>query len=132
MKFKIITTLVLFIFLMGSDMLFHSMLMGEMYAQTAHLWRSEVEMHDLYAWSIAGHLLIALVVTELLNRVSGENKGRICVAVLIALSYCGGQLMMYSVVPYGLTMIVCWMVAAMVQYILVALIFNLLKGKLDA
>ena len=58
MKRFIIAFLAAYIFLFVWGWLLNGVLLKDVYAQTAHLWRSESEMRSLFHWIILGQALV--------------------------------------------------------------------------
>ncbi len=58
-KRAFIATLVMFAFVWISDFVIHGLILGNRYMETAHLWRPEQEMREMFGWMLVGQLLIA-------------------------------------------------------------------------
>ena len=58
-KSMIIAVIALFVYIVASDFLIHSLLMGDLYMQTANIWRPQADMESMMPFMFLGQLLIA-------------------------------------------------------------------------
>src|SRR5688572_30699961 len=88
-----------FVFIFATDFLIHSVLMKDMYASNASLWRTEAEMQSHFGWMLLGQFLIAKFFCVIFAR-GYENKGiweGARFGVLMAPMSMGGFLINYAV-----------------------------------
>ncbi len=120
----------IFIFIVVFEFLFHGVYMQNAYEQTTNLWRAEDEMQKHMPWLILGQFIIACGFVALFTKAfkrGGIPEGAIY-GFLLAIIFCGHQLIGYAVSPYPLSLLINWIIGTLIELtlagILVALIFR--------
>ena len=117
-KSLIITIIVAFITVWATDFLIHGLWLGGTYKATASLWRPEAEMMAHMPWMLLSQFLIAAAFTMIFAACVAEKR---CMSCTIKYAACmgifsgAGQLMMYVVQPLPGSLAAKWVLAAIVQ-----------------
>lgn len=128
LKRYVMSAIVVFVFVFLYEWLFHGMLMGGMYAETAELWRSQADMQSKFHWMLIGQALFALTVSYIFTR-GYEGRGLmegVRFGILITLFTAGPQLVMYAVAPHPGEMVIYWMLGALLELVLIGMILSTL------
>ncbi|MGE4234381.1 MAG: hypothetical protein AB7F43_13725 [Bacteriovoracia bacterium] len=123
-KKLIITLLVSFVSVFVTDMIIHQHLLGELYRQNAHLWRTEMEMGQHLHFMLLGQILVAICFAFIFTK-GYEKKGLAEGArygALMAAFTTGGLLINHAVLPYPLALTMAWVVTTFIQNILVGIL----------
>ena len=124
----ILASIAITIFVMAFDFLFHGMIMGETYQQTANLWRSQESMQGHMLWMILGQIIMSIGFVALFTK--GFKRGGLIEGVifglLVATLFIGANLIMYSVAPYSMSMVMSWIIGKVVQLVLAGIIVALI------
>src|SRR5437899_9584511 len=112
----------IFIFLWG--WLLNGVLLKDIYAQTANLWRSQSEMMSLFHWIIIGQALIvfAFVLIYASGFASGGVIAGIRLGILIEIAAIGMRLGFYAVQPIPGKLILYGSIGGLVEMIIVGAI----------
>jgi len=106
-----------FIFIFVFEWIFHGMILGETYSQTAHLWRPKEEMPQYMGWMVLGQLLFAFIFSYIFLK-GYENKGTmegVRYGLLIATLYVPTNIILYSVIPYPAHLVVAWVIGGYIE-----------------
>jgi hypothetical protein len=138
----LITTILIFVFLLAFDAVVHGHLFKDMYAATASLWRSEDDMKRFWPYCLAYHFALAATVTCLYGLVKkGDNaqcdtmpapvvpekkccphKKAVCfglkLGIIIGLVHASSYIFM----PIPSNIIIAWFLASVVQGLGIGLI----------
>ncbi len=120
----IFASIVVTIFIMAFDFLFHGLLMSDMYKQTANLWRPQDSMNDYMIWMVLGQILMSFGFVALFTKAfkrGGIPEG-VVYGLLVAILFIGTNLIMYAVAPYTISMVIYWSVGSTIQLILAGII----------
>jgi hypothetical protein len=126
-KSLLITILVAFITVFATDFLIHGVLLAGTYKATASLWRPEAEMMAKMPWMMLGQFLAAAAFTMIFAACVAEKR---CMSCTIKFAACmgifasAGQLMAYAVQPVPGSLVAMWMLAAIVQAVLLGIIVH--------
>ena len=120
--------LVIFVFIVIYEGLVHGVFLKGAYEATASAWRSQDEMQKYLGWMFLGQYLVALVSVLLFRQIRLlEIEDAIPVGALIGLLFGVSQFIMYAVAPYSLSLVFLWMLAGVIEYTLIALIWIFTK-----
>ncbi len=120
----ILASIVITIFIMAFDFLFHGMFMASTYEQTASLWRPHEVMNDYMAWMILGQIIMSVGFVALFTKAfkrGGIAEGAIY-GLLVAIIFIGTNLIMYAVAPYPMNMVISWIVGVIIELMLAGII----------
>jgi hypothetical protein len=102
MKRFIIAFIAVYIFLFLWGWLLNGVLLKNVYAETAHLWRPESEMRSLFHWIILGQALV--VFSFLMIYATGFAAGGVLAGIrlglLLEIAAIGMRLAIYAVQPF--------------------------------
>lgn len=113
----VIGSIVVFVYIFVYEWIFHGMLLQDMYAQTANLWRTEEEMWSKFHWLVLGQLIFAVMFCFIFTK-GYENRGLaegLRYGIFIALLFVGTDLIMYAVQPLSAKLLIAWMVGGIVE-----------------
>lgn len=113
-----------FVVLFGYEWLFHSVLLRDIYLQTASLWRTPVEMQAHGVWMILGQITIALVFGFLFSK-GYENQGvgeGVRFGMMVGLLMSGPILISYAVQPIPLHLIGAWVAGTIFEFVLAGIV----------
>ena len=122
MKKKIVTaTVVVFVSFLVMDYVLHSVLLGSLYAETAHLWRQAEALRGL-AWIIwVVDALVAFLMVLLFSK--GWEAGKSWLGQGVRFGLMLGLLFslpmgfsMYAIMPIPLSLGLGWFVGALVEF----------------
>lgn len=123
-----LAAVVVFVFVFLYEWVFHGMLMADMYAQTANLWRSEADMEAKFMYLVAGQLLFAVMITWVFIR-GYENRGigeGLRFGIIMTLLLNAPMLVMYAVAPYPEMMVFGWVAGSLVECLVIGVLLALL------
>ena len=126
-KSLLITILVAFITVAATDFLIHGLWLGATYKATASLWRPEAELNAMRSMMMLGELFTATAFTMIFAACVAEKRCMSCTikfAACIGIFSGGGQLMMYAVQPLPGSLVAKWVLAAIVQAVLLGIIVH--------
>lgn len=124
-KSLLITIVVAFVAIQSMDFLVHGVWLKPVYEATASLWRSEAEMQSMMPVMLLGHFLTAGAFTLIYAAAVAEKRRISCTlkyASTMGLFAGAGQLMMYAVQPYPGSLVVKWIVAGIIESIILGVI----------
>lgn len=124
---RILAALVLaFIAISATDYLIHEVWLKSIYAADAgKLWRAEADMQKHMSGIFIGQFLVAVAMTMLWARIAMGGAGIQCAIALgffLGLFYSGGAVITNAVQPLPEGLMTKWIIAGLVQNILVAVI----------
>ena len=126
-KSLLITILVAFVTVFATDFLIHQLWLGSTYKATASLWRPEAEMMAKMPWMLLAQFLVAVAFTMIFAACVAEKR---CMSCTIKFAACmgifsgGGQLMMYAVQPLPGSLVAKWVLAAIVQALVLGFVIH--------
>ena len=126
-KSLIITILVAFVTILATDILIHGVWLADTYKATASLWRTEAEMEAHRPWMLLSQFLVATAFTMIFAACVAEKR---CMSCTIKYAACmgifsgAGQLMMYVVQPLPGSLAAKWVLAAIVQAVVLGVIVH--------
>lgn len=124
-KSLLITIVVAFVAIQVMDFLVHGVWLKPVYEATKSLWRSEADMQSMMPIMLLGHLLTAGAFTLIYAAAVAEKQRLSCTlkyASTMGLFAGAGQLMMYAVQPYPGSLVVKWIVAGIIEAIILGVI----------
>ena len=124
-KSLLITIVVAFIAIQFMDFLVHGVWLKPVYEATKSLWRSEADMQSMMPFMFLAHLLMAGAFTLIYTAAIAEKRCLKCTlkyAFTMGLFAGAGQLMMYVVQPYPGSLVVKWIVAGIIEAIILGVI----------
>lgn len=123
-KSFVIATVIVFLFILVTDFLFHGIYLKDIYQLTADLWRSEAEMQDYYAWITFGQFIIsvAFVVLYVYAFKNGSVLKGLAYGLLIGIIFTGNFFIWYAVAPYSIDLVINWIIGIIVQFAVAGLI----------
>lgn len=126
-KSLVITIAVAFVTVFASDFLIHQVWLGGTYKDTAHLWRPEAEMMAKFPLMLLCQFLVATAFTMIFAACVAEKR---CLSWTLKYAACmgvfsaAGQFMMYCVQPLPLGLALKWVLAALVQALVLGFIVH--------
>ena len=126
-KSLLITILVAFVTVFATDFLIHQLWLGSTYKATASLWRPEAEMMAKMPWMLLAQFLVAAAFTMIFAACVAEKRCMSCTikfAASMGIFSGGGQLMMYAVQPFPGSLVAKWVLAAIVQAMVLGIIVH--------
>jgi hypothetical protein len=126
-KSLLITIVVAFVTVWATDFLIHGLWLAGTYKATASLWRPEAEMMAKMPWMLLAQFLVAAAFTMIFAACVAERR---CVKCTVIYSACmgifsaGGQLMMYVVQPFPGSLVAKWVLAALVQALVLGVVVH--------
>jgi hypothetical protein len=126
-KSLLITVVVAFLVVFGSDFLIHQVWLSADYGATKALWRPEAEMLAKMPLMMLGQLIYAVAFSLIFAACVAEKRRLSCTlkfAACMALTMIGGQMMMYVVQPIPGLLVVKWCVAGLVQALLLGFVIH--------
>jgi hypothetical protein len=112
----LLAVVAVFVFVNFFEMLYHQYLVGELYGQTAELWRPTETMEDYMLWMWIVYALLSVMFCYIFLK-GYENKGvmeGVRYGLLIGILMAHGSFVMYAVMPIPFAMAVYWIVDALV------------------
>ena len=121
MKRFIMAFIAAYIFLFVWGWLVNGVLLKDIYAESAHLWRSESEMRSLFHWIIIGQALIVFgfVMIYASGFAGGGVIAGIRLGLLLEIAAIGMRLGFYAVQPIPGKLIVYGSIGGLVEMIIV-------------
>ena len=126
-KSLLITIFVAFVTVFATDFLIHQVWLGSTYKATASLWRPEAEMMAKMPWMLLGQFLAAAAFTMIFAACVAEKRCMSCTlkyAVTMGIFVSAGQLMTYVVQPVPGSLVAKWMLATVVQTVVLGVIVH--------
>jgi hypothetical protein len=126
-KSLVLTIVAAFATVWVTDFLIHGVLLAGTYKATASLWRPEAEMIARMPWMLLAQLLAGAAFTMIFAACVAEKR---CISCSIKYAACmgifsgAGQLMMYVVQPLPGSLAAKWIVAAIVQAVILGVIVH--------
>ncbi len=116
-----LSIIVLFIFVFVYEWIFHGMVMGALYQETASLWRSEAEMQQRFGWMVFGQLFFAGAFCKFYARFYTQEGGWLKGAEFgfwVSMFMVASNFIMYAVAPYTLELLAYWAVGGILEGVL--------------
>lgn len=126
-KSLLITIVVAFVTVFGTDFLIHQLWLGSTYKATASLWRPEAEMMAKFPVMLLCQFFAALAFTMIFAAAVAEKRCMSCTmkySASMGIFSGTGQMMMYCVQPLPLGLALKWVLAAFVQALLLGAIIH--------
>lgn len=126
-KSLVITIIVAFVTVWGTDFLIHAVWLSSTYGATKELWRPEAEMLSKMPWMFLGQFLVAAGFTVNFAACVAEKRSlraTLCYAGSMGVLIGGGQIIMYAVQPFPGLLVVKWCLAYFVQMLLLGCIVS--------
>ena len=126
-KSLIITILVAFATVWATDFLIHGLWLAGTYKATASLWRPEAEMIAHMPWMLLSQFLVAAAFTMIFAACVAEKRCMSCTlkyAACMGIFSGAGQLMMYVVQPLPGSLAAKWVLAAIVQAVVLGVVVH--------
>jgi hypothetical protein len=126
-KSLLISIPVAFVTVWATDFLIHGVWLAGAYKATASLWRPEAEMMARMPWMLLAQFLVAAAFTTIFAACVAEKR---CMSCTIKFAACmgifsgGGQLMMYAVQPFPGSLVAKWVLAAIVQAVVLGIVVH--------
>ena len=120
-KSLVITILVAFVTVWGTDFLIHAVWLSSTYGATKELWRPEAEMLAKMPWMFLGQFLVAAAFTVNFAAFVAEKrclKATLTYAASMGVLVGGGQIILYVVQPFPGLLVVKWCAAYLAQMLL--------------
>ena len=111
----------------ATDFLIHQLWLGSTYKATAALWRPEAEMMAKMPWMLLAQFLVAAAFTMIFAACVAEKRCMSCTikfAASMGIFSGGGQLMMYAVQPLPGSLVAKWVLAAIVQALVLGFVIH--------
>ena len=124
MKRFIIAFIAAYIFLFVWGWLLNGVLLKDVYAETANLWRSQSEMMSLFHWIIIGQALIvfSFVMIYASGFAGGGVIAGIRLGVLLEIAAIGMRMGFYAVQPFPGKLVIYGSVGGLIEMIIVGVI----------
>ena len=126
-KSLLITVLVAFVTVFVSDFLIHQVWLSGTYKVTASLWRPEAEMMAKMPLMLLCQFSTALAFTMIFAACVAEKRCMSCTlkySASMGVFSAAGQFMMYCVQPLPLGLALKWVLAAIVQAVVLGMIVH--------
>ena len=126
-KSLLITILVAFVTVWASNFLIHGVWLAGTYKVTASLWRTEAEMMAKMPLMLLCQFFAALAFTMIFAACVAEKRSMSCTikfAASMGVFSDGGQLMMYAVQPMPGSLVAKWVLAAIVQAVVLGIVVH--------
>lgn len=109
-----------FVFTFFWGWLFNGVLLKDVYAQTASLWRSQSEMMSLFHWIVIGQVLLvfAFVMIYVSGFADGGVAAGIKLGILLEIAAIGMRLAIYAVQPFPGKLIVYGSISGLTEMII--------------
>jgi hypothetical protein len=123
----VITVLVAFVTVWATDFLIHGVLLAADYKATAPLWRTEAEMMSHMPWMLLAQFFAAAAFTMIFAACVAEKRSLSCTtkySASMGIFSGAGQLTMYVVQPIPGSLIARWVLAAIVQAVVLGFIIH--------
>lgn len=116
------------IYIVIYEWIFHGMILKGAYTATAHLWRPETDMQSYFIWMLAGQLLFAFIFCLLFTftRCQTNLKGGATYGLVLGLLMSSVSLVYYSVMPIPMALMVGWILGGLLEAIIAGVIFALI------
>jgi hypothetical protein len=126
-KSLVITILVAFVTVWVTDFLIHGLWLAGTYKATASLWRPEAEMMAKMPLMLLSQFLVATAFTMIFAACVAEKRCLSCTlkySASMGVFSGAGQLMLYVVQPLPGSLIAQWVLAAIVQAVVLGIIVH--------
>jgi hypothetical protein len=123
----LLAILAAFLTLFATDFVIHGIWLAPVYKATASLWRPEGEMNSHMGWLSAGQLLAAITFTMIWARGFAATARYQCAVIYglcMALFSQANTLISYAVQPLTAEIVWKWIVAGVVQGVILGLVIH--------
>ena len=122
---------VIAIFVVIYEWIFHGGVLAGLYEATASIWRPAESMGAFMPWMMAGQLLFAFVFCLLFvcTRCQTNIKDGASYGLLIGLLMSAASLIYYAVLPIPFELLLWWVVGGIVESVLAGIIFALIYKR---
>ncbi len=130
-KSLIISTLVMFAYIFGTDFLIHGLFLKDAYMNTQQLWRPEAEMAGFMCWMIFGQFIAAKFFTILFAKGyegTGIMEG-VRFGIYIGAFGAAYHIIQYSVMPLPLNIMASWVGFGFLQAVGGGVVLSLVYKK---
>lgn len=119
------------VFIVMYEWLFHGVMLKGDYTATAHLWRPPVEMESYLAWMFAGQLLFSFIFCLLFTftRCQTNFKDGATYGLVVGLLMSSVSLVYYAVMPIPMSLMVGWILGGIIETIIAGVIFALVYTR---
>lgn len=109
--------LAVFAFIFVFEWVFHGVVLKNLYAQTASVWRPEPEMMRRFHWLVLGQAIMAFVFVFLFAKGFARDgvRGGIQFGIVLALFGVGFNFVTYTVQPLPLRLIGLWDIGGLIE-----------------
>ena len=126
--FKAIIIMVLWV--CGFEWAWHSQVMGNLYEETTHLWRTKEAMQHLIYWLWGGHALVGAVSAYIYSQ---GHCHRGCFeglrfGLLLALFSTGMLMVSYAVMPISFHLFKMWVAGTAIEFIVGGMLISWVYG----
>ena len=112
-----IAFVVMFVFLFGFGFVWYGKLMHSAHMEVPALWRTEADFSNYFMWLVLGHVVMAFFFTMLYARHGAGSVGSgVCLGFLVALVYCGNNLITYAVQPLTTKILGGWILGDILMF----------------
>ena len=128
LKSLLIAIVVAFVTVLASDFLIHQVWLCDTYKATASQWRTEPDMKKHMPLMFLAQLLAASAFTMIFAACVAEKRSMSCTlkySACMGVFSAAGQLMMYVVQPLPRSLGIKWMIAALVQTVVLGIIVHM-------
>lgn len=127
----VLTTISGFVFIFAFDYLVHANVLSGIYAETAHLWRTPVEMKSTFPFMLAMQFLLALITSVIFTRnyeAQGIAEG-IRFGSLLGVLFAVMMSSSYAWLPIPELLAIYWAMAGLMQGLGLGIIYSLTYKK---
>ncbi len=106
-----------FLFIFTYEWIFHSVVLKEVYQQTANLWRPESDMKFYFIWLTLGQFLFSMIFSLFFLR-GYENKGLmegVKYGAMMGVFFCAPNLIWYAVQPLPGSLVAQWCLGGLIE-----------------
>ena len=127
----LLSVLIGFVFVFIFEFVFHGVLLGDMYEQTADIWRTEEEMQSFFHWALLSQLVFVVALAFIFTRnYEAKGIGEGARFGLMFGAFVGVlQFGMYPYLPIPFILAVLWCVGAVLEMVGLGVVFSLLYKK---
>jgi hypothetical protein len=113
-----------FLTLFATDYLIHGIMLKQLYADTAQLWRAQSEMEQYFPWMLCGQLVMAILFIKIFAhgyQNTGWKEG-VRYGAMQSIFLTGNNLIMYAVTPWTITLLGAWAALGLLQSMLLGVV----------
>lgn len=115
------------IYIVIYEWIFHGMILKGAYTATASLWRPEADMNTYFLWMLAGQLLFAFIFCLLFTftRCHANIKDGATYGLVIGLLMSSVSLIYYAVMPIPIALMLGWIMGSLIETTIAGIVFAL-------